>query len=38
MEDLQAMTFYAWLKAKMLDKTFYDIVVEMVNSSTPSFE
>ena len=32
MEDLQAMTFYAWLKAKMLNKNYYDIVVEMVNS------
>lgn len=29
-EDLQAMTFYAWLKAKMQRKGFYEVLLEIV--------
>lgn len=32
MEDLQAMTFYCWLKAKMMRKDYYEILIETVNS------
>ena len=31
-EDLQAMTFYCWLKSKMLKKDYYQVLVETVNS------
>lgn len=30
-EDLQAMTFYCWLKSKMLKKEYYEVLVETVN-------
>lgn len=29
-EDLQAMTFYAWLKAKILNRNYYDVLLETV--------
>ncbi|MCP4521722.1 MAG: hypothetical protein GY827_08555 [Cytophagales bacterium] len=32
MEDLQAMTFYAWIKAKMFNKDYYDTLVELANN------
>ncbi len=31
-EDLQAMTFYAWLKAKMLNQSFYDVLLGIANA------
>jgi hypothetical protein len=32
-EDLQAMTFYCWLKSKMLKKDYYTVLVETVNTN-----
>ncbi|MDJ1503202.1 hypothetical protein [Xanthocytophaga agilis] len=32
-EDLQAMHFYAWLKAKWLKRKYYDVLLELVQSS-----
>jgi hypothetical protein len=32
-EDLQAMTFYCWLKSKMLKKDYYAVLVETVNTN-----
>ncbi len=32
-EDLQAMTFYCWLKSKMLKKDYYQVLVETVNTN-----
>ncbi len=32
MEDLQAMTFYGWIKSKMMNKDYYNILVKMMNS------
>ena len=29
-EDLQAMTFYAWLKAKFLNRNYYEVLLETV--------
>jgi tetratricopeptide (TPR) repeat protein len=29
-EDLQAMTFYAWLKAKILQRDYYEVLLETV--------
>ena len=29
-EDLQAMTFYAWLKSKMVRRDFYEVLIEVV--------
>lgn len=29
-EDLQAMTFYAWLKAKILKRNYYEVLLETV--------
>jgi ATP/maltotriose-dependent transcriptional regulator MalT len=29
-EDLQAMTFYAWLKAKYLNRNYYEVLLEIV--------
>lgn len=31
MEDLQAMTFYSWLKSKMLNKKYYKVLMDVVN-------
>ncbi len=31
-EDLQAMTFYSWLKSKMQNKPFYDVLLDVVNT------
>ena len=31
-EDLQAMTFYSWLKSKMQNKPFYAILLDVVNT------
>ena len=31
LEDLQVLTFYAWLKSKMLNKKYYEVLVEVVN-------
>jgi hypothetical protein len=33
-EDLQAMTFYSWLKSKMQNKPFYDVLLDVVNTSS----
>jgi len=30
-EDLQAMTFYAWLKSKLIKRDFYNVLLEMVH-------
>ena len=32
-EDLQAMSFYSWLKAKMQNKPFYDVLLDIANSN-----
>lgn len=32
-EDLQAMTFYAWLQAKLLNRNFYEVLLETVKPS-----
>jgi len=29
-EDLQAMTFYAWLKAQVLNRNYYEVLLETV--------
>jgi hypothetical protein len=29
-EDLQAMSFYAWLKSKMLRRDYYSVLLELV--------
>lgn len=31
-EDIQAMTFYCWVKSKMINQNFYKLVVALVNS------
>ncbi len=31
-EDLQAMTFYAWLKSKMINESFYNVLLEIANT------
>lgn len=31
-EDIQAMTFYCWVKSKMINQDFYRLVVALVNS------
>ena len=31
-EDLQAMSYYAWLKSKMSKKDFYTVLLELINS------
>jgi len=31
-EDLQAMTFYAWLKARFLNRNYYEVLLETVKS------
>ncbi len=31
-ENLQAMHFYAWLKAKMLQQNYYDVLLELVHT------
>ena len=31
-EDLQAMTFYSWLKSKMQNKAFYAVLLDVVNT------
>jgi hypothetical protein len=31
-EDLQAMIFYSWLKAKMQNKPFYTVLLDLVNT------
>lgn len=30
-EDIQAMTFYAWLKAKLSGQPYYEVLLELVN-------
>lgn len=30
-EDLQAMAYYAWLKGKMLNKNYYEVLMEIAN-------
>ena len=30
-EDLQAMAYYSWLKAKMLNKNYYEVLLEIAN-------
>lgn len=32
-EDLQAMLFSAWLRSKISDKTFYECIVELINTT-----
>lgn len=34
-EDLQAMTFYAWLKSKMYKQRYYEVLIEMINKDRP---
>lgn len=31
-EDLQAMAYYSWLKAKMLNKNYYDVLLDVANT------
>lgn len=31
-EDIQAITFYCWLKSKMLNKSYYPVLIETVHS------
>ena len=31
-EDLQAMAFYAWLKAKLLNKNYHNVLLDIVNT------
>ncbi len=31
-EDLQAMAFYAWLKAKMMNLNYYDVLLDIANT------
>ena len=31
-EDLQAMAFYAWLKAKMLNQNYYEVLLDIANT------
>lgn len=31
-EDLQAVSFYAWLKSKMVKKKYYDVLLELAHS------
>ena len=37
-EDLQAMAFYAWLKAKMTNKKYYDVLLDIVNTRYEDLE
>ena len=30
-EDIQAMSFYAWLKSKMQRRPFYDVLLEILD-------
>ncbi|MDG1477345.1 MAG: hypothetical protein P8Q14_09370, partial [Vicingaceae bacterium] len=32
-EDLQAMAFYAWLKAKMINQNYYEVLLDIVNTN-----
>jgi hypothetical protein len=32
--DIQAMSFYAWLKAKMLRRPYYQVLLELAKSDT----
>jgi hypothetical protein len=32
-EDTQAMTFYCWLKSKMIHQPYYKVLVETVNEN-----
>lgn len=34
-EDLQAMTFYSWLKSKIQNKPFYAVLLDVVNTPYP---
>lgn len=36
-EDIQAMAFFCWLKAKMLKKKYYQVLVETVNKGHQMF-
>lgn len=29
-EDLQAMSYYAWLKSKMTKRDFYEVLLELI--------
>jgi hypothetical protein len=31
-EDLQAMAYYAWLKAKLLNRNYYEVLLEVANT------
>ena len=31
-EDLQAMSFYSWLKAKMLNQNYYEVLLDVANT------
>lgn len=31
-EDLQAMAYYSWLKAKMLNKNYYEVLLDVANT------
>ena len=30
-EDLQAMAFYCWMKSKMINQKYYDVLLDVVN-------
>ena len=32
-EDIQAITFFCWLKAKMLNKDYYEVLLEAMNNN-----
>jgi hypothetical protein len=32
-EDLQAMNFYAWLKAKMMNQNYYSVLLDIANTN-----
>jgi len=32
-EDLQAMSYYAWLKSKMTDKDFYEVIISLIQNT-----
>jgi hypothetical protein len=34
-EDLHAMSFYAWLKARALSRPYYDVLMELARAGKP---
>ena len=31
-EDIQAMTFYCWVKSKMIQRPYYEVLVETIQT------